>query len=507
MYAAACLAALVACSKEHEPVQKDEQLNGKETVLATAKDFVMAGFTKTSITQGGSDAPAFAWKAGDVIGIIPMNGKTIQSNYEIAEIGSNPKQAVFDGGVWALKEGKEYAAYYPFNEQIARSVDNLEFSFLGQTQSANNSLEHLGAYDYMYASAVVPQSGSAQFDFNHKISLVRLQLAVPTSDTYTKVVLESSVNWFANTASLKLSDGTMTATETVKSATINLNNIAITANGVLTIWLATLPTSALNGQTLSVKLFGSENIYTGEINGITALTAGNAYSYATVLSNSGYKSFTAMIASAESKSTFSPEGMLSWESGDAISVNGSECTTKTGGTTSVFSADTQVQPLGMVSPRFKAVFPASLETTPGKYVLPSVQPHSSTSVTVPMYAQSNDNNLTFNPMCGLLRVRFANATSITSVQITMDKAINGEFTIDADGTAVIKSGSTTTTLDCGSGAPATDKFYISIPAGTYNSLTLEAINEKGIQLSKSITRSLTIRRSTIADLGTLTFSD
>lgn len=506
MYAAACLAALVACSKEHEPVQKDEQLNGKETVLATAKDFVMAGFTKTSITQGGSDAPAFAWKKGDVIGIIPMNGKTVQSNYEIAEIGSDPKQAVFDGGVWALKEGKEYAAYYPFNEQIARSGDNLEFSFLGQTQTANNSLEHLGAYDYMYASAVIPQSGSAQFDFNHKISLVRLQLAVPTSDTYTKVILESSADWFANNALLKLSDGTMTATETVKSAPINLNNIAITANGVLTVWLATLPTSALNGQTLSVKLFGSENIYTGEINGITAFTAGNAYSYATVLSISGYKSFTAMIASA-SKSTLSTEGMLSWESGDAISVNGSECATKTGGTTSVFSADTQVQPLGMVSPRFKAVFPASLEISLGKYVIPSVLPHSSTSVTVPMYAQSDDNNLTFNPMCGLLCVSFANATSITSVQITMDKAINGEFTIDADGTAVIKSGSTTTTLDCGSGAPATDKFYISIPAGAYNSLTLEATNEKGIQWSKSITRSLTIRRSTIVNLGTLTFSD
>ena len=41
---------------------------------------------------------------------------------------------MFDGGVWALKEGKEYAAYYPFNEQIARSGDNLEFSFLGQPQ-------------------------------------------------------------------------------------------------------------------------------------------------------------------------------------------------------------------------------------------------------------------------------------------------------------------------------------------------------------------------------------
>lgn len=289
MYAAACVAVLAACTKEQATVQENEQLNGSESVIATAKDFVMDGTTKTVITQSGSEAPAFAWKEGDVIGIIPMNGKTVQSNYEIAEIGSDPKTAVFDGGVWALKEGKEYAAYYPFNEQIARSGDNLEFTFLGQTQSANNSLAHLGAYDYMYASSVVPAAGKAQFDFNHKISLVRLQLTVPKADTFTKAVLESEENWFATGASLKLSDGTMTATETVKSATINLNNISVAANGVLTVWFATLPTSALSGQTLSIKLFGSENTCTGEITGLTALTAGSAYSYAATLSSEGQK--------------------------------------------------------------------------------------------------------------------------------------------------------------------------------------------------------------------------
>lgn len=287
MYAAACVAALAACTKELAPVQENEQFDGSESVIATAKDFVTDEATRTVITQSGSDAPAFAWKEGDVIGIIPMNGKTVQSNYEIAEIGSNPKNATFDGGVWALKEGKEYAAYYPFNEQIARSGDNLEFSFLSQTQSANNSLAHLGAYDYMYASAVVPAAEKAQFDFEHKISLVRLPLTVPKEDTFTKVVLESSENWFATGASLKLSDGTMTATENAKSATINLSNIEVAANGVLTVWFAMLPTSALDGKTLSVKLFGGEETFTGEITGITVFAAGNAYSYATTLSSGG----------------------------------------------------------------------------------------------------------------------------------------------------------------------------------------------------------------------------
>ena len=287
MYVAVCLTALVACSKEQEPIQKNEQFNGSESVLATAKDFVMAAMTKTIITQNGSDAPAFAWKDGDVIGIIPMNNETVQSNYKVTEIGTNPRQASFDGGVWALKEGKEYAAYYPFNEQIARSGDILEFSFLNQTQSANNSLEHLGAYDYMYASAVVPQSGSAQFDFNHKISLVRLQLTVPSSDTFNAVSLESEESWFASSASLKLSDGTATAVESQKSCRIDLNDIQVASDNVLTVWFSVLPTASLKNKTLSVKLFGANANMAGDIAIADEWTAGKAYSYAATLSSGG----------------------------------------------------------------------------------------------------------------------------------------------------------------------------------------------------------------------------
>ena len=279
MYAAACVAALVACSKEQEPVQVNEQLNGKETVLATAKDFVIDEATKTVITQSGSDAPAFAWKEGDVIGIIPMNNETVQSNYKVSEIGADPKTAMFDGGVWALKEGKEYAAYYPFNEQIARSGDNLEFSFLGQTQSANNNLAHLGAYDYMYASSVISTSGVATFQFNHLVSLVRLQLTVPATDTYKSVRLESESALLASKASLKLSDGTMTGENFLKFLDLNLSDINVSEGSVLTVWVALLPTTNIKGKTLAVKLRGATVYATGSVSIADEFKAGSAYSY------------------------------------------------------------------------------------------------------------------------------------------------------------------------------------------------------------------------------------
>ena len=281
------VAAMLSCAKEQDAIQTPAT-DGSERVYASAADFVCGNEpTKTVITQEGAAAPKFAWKEGDVIGIIPMNNETVQSNYKISEISSDPKEAMFDGGVWALKEGKEYAAYYPFSEQIARSGDNLEFSFLNQTQAANNSLAHLGAYDYMYAGSVIPAAGLATFQFKHLISLVRLRLTVPITDTFTSVLLESNNAWFASKASLKLSDGTATGSDYLKNYTLHLNNIGVSSGNVLTLWIAVLPTDALKDNKLAITLSSATDNMTGEISIPDGFKAGRAYSYSCVLEYAG----------------------------------------------------------------------------------------------------------------------------------------------------------------------------------------------------------------------------
>ena len=256
------------------------------TVLAQADDFTIDEvLTKTTLTQSGNNAPSFAWKAGDVIGVIPMDGKTVQSNYEIASIGTDPKTATFDGGVWALKDGKSYAAYYPFNETIARSGDQLEFSFQGQKQEANNSLSHIGNYDYMYSPAVVSSSSSKTFHFKHLVSLVRLQLTVPQADQYATLSLESSENWFAGKAMLSLSDGTMSATENLNTCSISLNRMWVDSGELLTVWFSVLPTKAISGKTLSVKLVGTHGVSYGKLSIADEWKEGKAYSYTCDLSS------------------------------------------------------------------------------------------------------------------------------------------------------------------------------------------------------------------------------
>ena len=271
----AVVAAMCSCTKEQEGTYMDSH-----TVAACADDFICnSGFTRTAITQNGDSAPAFEWKPGDVIGVIPMDGRTVQSNYEMTEIDSDPRVASFDGGVWALKEGREYAAYYPFGRVIADSRDSLGFSFLGQTQSANNSLEHIGGYDLMYAPAVAASSGTTTFRFKHLISLIRIQITVPHTDEYTAVTLESASDWFAGKAALSLADGTMTPVYSLKSCTVALDNIAVEEGGVLTVWFAMLPTGALNGKTLAVILTGRNGICNMDISGLKEFERGKAYSF------------------------------------------------------------------------------------------------------------------------------------------------------------------------------------------------------------------------------------
>lgn len=274
------VAAITACGKTIETPENLQPGSPESTgIMASAPDFLMGAQTKTSISQTGTDSPAFAWKEGDVIGVVPMNAETVQSNYRIKEIGQNPRQASFDGGVWALKEGKAYAAYYPFQKQAAVSNESVEISFMGQKQSGNGSLDHLGDYDVMYASSITPENGSACFEFKHLVSLVRLQLSLPAG-TYSNVLVESNLQgWFAMEAALDLSNGKMTASSSSSFVDIGLDDIVLESDGVLEVWFATVPTDLLNNLKVNVFATCKSCEYRGTAGPFSTLEAGMAYSY------------------------------------------------------------------------------------------------------------------------------------------------------------------------------------------------------------------------------------
>ena len=91
------LLAAVSCAKEQGQVAPEPPLNDSPVqapVQATADNFKDGNLsTKTVISQSGTNPPTFAWKSGDVIGVVPADGKTYQTNFEVKEISSDPKQA------------------------------------------------------------------------------------------------------------------------------------------------------------------------------------------------------------------------------------------------------------------------------------------------------------------------------------------------------------------------------------------------------------------------------
>lgn len=266
--------ALMGCNKNTEVSQ--EPVHSQEGVFATAMDFT--GFTKTVIDGDGQ----FSWKEGDVIGVVPADNQTVQSNYTIAEISANPKSARFDGGAWALKEGKDYIAYYPYQSVVLTSDGQATLSFTGQTQAGKNDTGHIGAYDYMYAEKVSPSEGNAIFTFKHKISLVRIVLTVPETATYTKLTFSCTDAVFAESATMAIADGSLALGTKRKSISLGLDNLSLSKGEELVAWLSVCPNDFGKEETFTAILAGSDN-KTYHFNfdkTLSGFSAGSAYAFA-----------------------------------------------------------------------------------------------------------------------------------------------------------------------------------------------------------------------------------
>ena len=272
------LAALCSCAVQEIEPQIPSANNLQRGICAQVPDFEPCGI-KTVITQNGSEAPTFAWKEGDVIGIVPDDGKTFQTNFTIEEVGSDPHFATFDGGAWALKKGSRYIAYNPCAQQVLTSKGSVTISNSGQTQSGNASTDHLGTYVYMYAAAESVAEGSVSFKFSHKISLLRVQLPITENLTITSATLESVGGEFATEEVMSIADGSLSTTASSSTLVLQTTELALNAGEVATLWMAVLPSDEAVGKPLKIKIVTStnKNIVYNLKNGF-AFEAGRAYS-------------------------------------------------------------------------------------------------------------------------------------------------------------------------------------------------------------------------------------
>lgn len=167
---------------------------------------------------------------------------------------------------------------------------------------------------------------------------------------------------------------------------------------------------------------------------------------------------------------------LNWVEGDQIAIYGTDgcgiysATPQTPATVAVFdnvSGETGNGP-------FRAYYPSTLTTDGVNVTLPAVQTTPDGSLTgFPMYAQSDNNQLAFKNLCGVLKLHLTKASvSVSSIEVTTNTPINGQYTLRHMGVPVIyyeSDGSNSTMLQCETPQSIANgkDFYIYMPHGNY----------------------------------------
>lgn len=206
---------------------------------------------------------------------------------------------------------------------------------------------------------------------------------------------------------------------------------------------------------------------------------------------------------------------LNWVDGDQIAVYGrSGCglysaTPGTPATTAVFdnvSGRTGKGP-------YHAFYPSTITSDGVNITLPSVQFSDDGSLSgFPMYAECNNDQLSFKNLCGVLKVHLQKTgVNVSSIEVTASSDINGVYSIRNNGVPTItleSNGSNTTELVCTTPQSISNgaDFYIYLPHGNYSSMTFTIKDEDGNVCTKSSKTGVSIY-ITRSQFTTITFSD
>ena len=192
----------------------------------------------------------------------------------------------------------------------------------------------------------------------------------------------------------------------------------------------------------------------------------------------------------------------SWEAGDIISIDGHEYTADAAGTTNVKFTGT-----GATETTHHAFFPASLYNS-GTYTLPATYTYEEGKFNMPMYAESTTDNLAFKNLCGVLSITVlpGQMSSVSSIEVSSDKRMNGAFTVTSEGELTFSSAASgeadkkvTITASSAVEIPAAGKtFYVPVPPATHNPLTIKLSHgTKTVVMTTTKTEGVPVARKTL----------
>lgn len=256
----AVCAAMVSCSTSQEEIINPEVENAVNAVTIQAPEYsdLTDAATRMKVTAGNT--LSYEWIATDTLGIFPMVGNQVE--FPIGS-GAGSNVATFDGGGWALKNGVQYAAYYPYSKfNYWRTGKTILLDYTCQTQTGDNNTTDLGNYVFSAAGSIAPVDGVLTFKLTALGAVYRFKLTVPEPGTYTGLVLVADKKLIPAQQSMDILKETPTLTAKTLDSRIamKLNNVKTTeANQVLTIYMA-IPAADLSTANLTARLVNDEGV-------------------------------------------------------------------------------------------------------------------------------------------------------------------------------------------------------------------------------------------------------
>lgn len=220
--------------------------------------------------------------------------------------------------------------------------------------------------------------------------------------------------------------------------------------------------------------------------------------------------FKATIESSaqQSKTDIAYDGTMTWCSGDRIVVfYGTSATSMTGqallsttstGRTAEFTLALGNEPTGG---HYYAVYPASIAGMiyHNSINLPASQEYHTAEggkvqFEAPMYAYSNDDQLVFKNLCGVVRITLTAPKTISRIVVSANEPLCGQFTVNWNGgeptLAATSTDGTEVEFSCGSGVDCTNgaDFYLYLPVNEMGYTGLEFVFQAtdGSRCSKTL---------------------
>lgn len=185
----------------------------------------------------------------------------------------------------------------------------------------------------------------------------------------------------------------------------------------------------------------------------------------------------------QGKTSIASDGMMTWRSGDRIVVfYGTSATSMTGqsllsttstGRTAEFTLALGNEPTGG---HYYAVYPANIAGMiyHNSINLPTSQEYHAAEggkvqFDAPMYAYSNDDQLVFKNLCGVVRITLTTPKAINRIVVSANEPLCGQFTVNWNGgeptLATTSTESTEVEFTCGSGVNCAEgaDFYLYLP--------------------------------------------